>query len=90
MLQFSTDLIPASDRYDAWHRNAQKICGDCRFRFPNTSLFHGSIEARPFGQLQFTRFASSPLTFKIRPLHTVSSESPSYIVSTQLQGTQSY
>lgn len=90
MLQFSTDLVPASDRFDAWHWNAQKICGDCHFRFPNTSRFHGSIEARPFGQLQFTRFSSSPLSFQKTPLYTVSSENVSYIVITQLQGTQSY
>lgn len=90
MFQFSTDLIPASDRFDAWQWNAQKICGDCRFHFPRNSSFHGSIRARTVGQLQLTQFASSPLSFQKTPLDTALSANISYVVITQLQGTQSY
>ncbi|PYT73822.1 MAG: hypothetical protein DMG39_05320 [Acidobacteria bacterium] len=34
--KFSTDLVPVSDRLEAWRCNAQKICGDSRFQFPKT------------------------------------------------------
>lgn len=43
---FSTDLVPVSDRLEAWRWNAKQICGDCRFQFPKRFAFHGSIEAR--------------------------------------------
>src|SRR5438270_494322 len=90
MLQFSTDLIPASDRFDAWQWNAQKICGDCRFEFPRNSSFRGSIWTRTVGQLQLTQFKSSPLSFQKTPLDTALSGNICYVVITQLHGTQSY
>ncbi len=90
MLQFSTNLVPVSDRFDAWQWNAQRICGDCRFRFPRNLPFHGSIEARKMGHLQLTRFSSSPLSFEKTPLDTAISGNISYVVITQLLGTQSY
>src|ERR1700746_1604909 len=90
MLQFSTDLVPVSDRFDAWQWNAQKDCGDCSFRFPRNPSFHGSIEGRTVGQLQLTQFSSSPLSFQKMPLETARAADASYIVITQLLGTQSY
>ena len=88
MLQFSTDLVPVSDRFDAWQWNAQKICGDCRFHFPRNSSFSGSIRARNVGELRLTQFSSTPLSFEKRPLDTAGNSC--FIVITQLQGTQSY
>src|SRR5262249_38130535 len=90
MLQFSTDLVPVSDRFDAWQWNAQKICGECRFHFPRNSSFHGSIRARTVGHLQLTQFSSSPLSFQKMPLETAMSGNGAYIVITQRRGTQSY
>ena len=90
MLQFSTDWVPLPDRFDAWQWNAQKICGDCRFRFPRASSFHGSIRARTIGHVQLTQFSSSPLSFQKNPLDTTLSENASYVVITQLKGTQTY
>src|SRR5712672_251502 len=40
---FSTDLVPVSDRLEAWLCNAKPTCGDCRFHFPRCLPFHGSI-----------------------------------------------
>lgn len=90
MLQFSTDWVPLSDRFEAWQWNAQKICGDCRFRFPRISSFHGSIRARTIGHLQLTRFSSSALSFRKNPLDLPLFENISYVVITQLRGTQAY
>jgi AraC family transcriptional regulator, positive regulator of tynA and feaB len=87
---FSTDLVPISDRFDAWQWNARQICGDCRIRFPKRSRFHGSIDARRVGELQLTRFSSSPVSFQKTPLETAASGNGSYIVITQLEGVQSY
>lgn len=85
---FSTDLLPASDRIDAWQWNAQQICGDCRIRLPRTS-FHGSIEIRSVAGLPLTRFSSSPLSFWKWPL-----DSPnltrSCLVITQIAGCRQY
>jgi hypothetical protein len=36
---FSTDLVPAADRFDAWSAYAKQICGDCRFHFLSAFLF---------------------------------------------------
>jgi AraC family transcriptional activator of tynA and feaB len=90
MLQlFSTELLPASDRFDAWQWNAQKICGDCRFELLRSS-FHGSIEVRQLGAVRLTRFASSPLSFWKRPMQPDIPENRSCIVITQIAGQRLY
>lgn len=86
---FSTELLPAGDRIDAWQWNAQQICGNCRFELPRTS-FHGSIEVRELGILRLTRFSSSPLAFWKWPLSSSSSENRSCIVITQIAGQRRY
>ena len=64
---FSTELIPASDRIDAWQWNARQFCGDCRFRFPNPRRFHGSIDSKRVGSLDLSLFSSSSLSFRKFP-----------------------
>jgi AraC family transcriptional regulator, positive regulator of tynA and feaB len=86
---FSTELLPVSDRIDAWQWNAQQICGDCRIQLPRSS-FHGSIEVRQLGALRLTRFSSSPLSFWKCPADTVSAENRSCIVITQIAGARRY
>lgn len=85
---FSTDLLPASDRIDAWQWNAQQICGDCRIRLPRTS-FHGSIEIRGVAGLRLTRFSSSPLSFWKWPLDSANF-TRSCLVITQIAGCRQY
>jgi len=85
---FSTDLLPAADRIDAWQWNAQQICGDCRIRLPR-SPFHGSIEVRHVGDFPLTRFSSSPLSFWKWPLDTAV-ENRACILITQLAGIRRY
>ena len=86
---FSTELLPVSDRIDAWQWNAQQICGDCRIQLPRAS-FHGSIEIRQVGALRLTKFSSSPLSFWKWPADTVSAENRSCIVITQIAGARRY
>ena len=86
---FSTDLLPASDRIDAWQWNAQQICGDCRVRLPKTS-FHGSIEIRNVGGLPLTRFSSSALSFWKWPFDMATPQNRSCLVITQLAGARQY
>jgi len=86
---FTTDLLPASDRIDAWQWNAQQICGDCRIQLPKSS-FHGAIEIRQVGALRLTRFSSSPLSFWKWPSETASPDNRSCIVITQLAGIRRY
>jgi AraC family transcriptional regulator, positive regulator of tynA and feaB len=86
---FTTDLLPASDRIDAWQWNAQQICGDCRIQLPKSS-FHGAIEVRHVGGLNLTRFSSSPLSFWKWPSETVSPDNRCCIVITQLAGVRRY
>ncbi len=86
---FSTELLPVSDRIDAWQWNAQQICGDCRIQLPRAS-FHGSIERRQFGALKLTRFSSSPLSFWKWPADSLSTENRSCIVITQIVGMRRY
>jgi AraC family transcriptional regulator, positive regulator of tynA and feaB len=86
---FTTDLLPASDRIDAWQWNAQKICGDCRILLPKSS-FHGAIEIRHVGGLRLTRFSSSPLSFWKWPTETVNPDNRFCIVITQLAGARRY
>ena len=86
---FTTDLLPASDRIDAWQWNAQQICGDCRIQLPKSS-FHGAIEIRHVGGLPLTRFSSSPLSFWKWPAETASPDNRFCIVITQLAGVRRY
>jgi len=86
---FSTDMLPASDRIDAWQWNAQQICGDCRIRLPKTS-FHGSIEIRNIAGLPLTRFSSSALSFWKWPFDHVTAQNRSCLVITQIAGTRQY
>jgi AraC-like DNA-binding protein len=87
--RFTTDLLPASDRIDAWQWNAQQICGDCRIQLPRSS-FHGAIEVRHVGGLPLTRFSSSPLSFWKWPSETANPDNRSCIVITQLAGNRRY
>jgi AraC family transcriptional activator of tynA and feaB len=87
--RFSTDLLPALDRFDAWQWNAQQICGDCRVQHPKSS-FHGSIEIRSVGGLRLTHFSSSPLSFWKWPADTVNSDNRSCFVITQIAGIRQY
>ena len=87
---FSTELIPAPDRQEAWLSNARQICGECKFRFPKRHPFHGSIEKRKVADLEMTLFSSSPISFNKYPLASLSSESRACIVITQLAGLRRY
>lgn len=87
--RFSTELLPPSDRIDAWQWNAQQICGDCRIQLPNSS-FHGSIEVRQVRGLPLTRFSSSPLSFWKWPSDTITAVNRSCIVITQIEGARRY
>jgi AraC family transcriptional activator of tynA and feaB len=89
-LSFSTDLVPAPDRLEAWRWNAQQICGDCRFQFPKRLSFHGSIERRKVAGLELTLFSSSPVYFNKYPVVGPHSEDRSCIVITQLAGARRY
>ena len=86
---FSTELLPASDRIDAWQWNAKQICGDCSIRLPKAS-FHGTIDIRDVGSLRLTRFSSSPLSFFKRPSDSSVPENRFCIVITQLAGVRHY
>ena len=86
---FSTDLLPASDRIDAWQWNAQQICGDCRIQIPKSS-FHGTIEIRHVGGLRLTRFSSSPLSFWKWPPDSANPDNRFCIVITQIAGVRRY
>jgi AraC family transcriptional regulator, positive regulator of tynA and feaB len=86
---FSTELLPPSDRVDAWQWNAQQICGDCRFQLPKSS-FHGSIAIRHVGGLRLTRFSSSSLSFWKWPADTIHADNRYCIVITQVAGVRRY
>ena len=86
---FSTELLPASDRVDAWQWNAKQICGDCQVRFPKVA-FHGTIDAREVGGLRLTRFTSSPLAFSKWPGDWLTPDNRFCIVITQIAGARHY
>jgi AraC family transcriptional regulator, positive regulator of tynA and feaB len=86
---FCTELLPASDRIDAWQWNAKQICGDCQIRVPNTT-FHGSIDIREVGGLRLTRFSSSPLSFSKWPTDSSRPDDGFCIVITQFAGVRRY
>jgi AraC family transcriptional regulator, positive regulator of tynA and feaB len=87
---FSTDLVPAADRLDAWLLKAKQICGDCRFQFPSPPAFSGRIERRTVAGLELTQFSSTPLSFAKFPVVSASSPDRSCIVITQLEGVRRY
>jgi AraC family transcriptional regulator, positive regulator of tynA and feaB len=87
---FSTDLIPVSDRQDAWLQNARQICGDCEFQFHKRFPFHGSIEPRKIAGLELTLFSSSALSFNKFPPANLQPENTACIVITQLDGVREY
>ena len=89
-LFFSTELIRASDRLEAWQHNARQVCGDCRFQFPKVYPFHGEIDRRTVAQLELTRFSSSPLSFSKFPTVSVQSDDRCGIIIAQLEGVQRY
>ncbi len=87
---FSTDLVPLSDRQDAWVWNAKQICGDCRFEFPKRQVFHGSIVRRALADSGLTLFCSTPLAFQKFPVAQANAADRSCIIITQLEGTRRY
>src|SRR5260370_20195055 len=87
---FTTDLIPAADRQEAWLWNAKQICGDCQFQFPKRLPFHGSIERRKVDDLEMTLFSSTAVSFNKYPPASLNSENRSCIVITQLAGLRRY
>ena len=89
-MQFSTELIPASERSHAWLRQARQICGDCRIELSRIKAFHGSIETRSVGRLKLTQFSSSPLSFWKWPSDNTHSDQHSFIVISQLRGARRY
>jgi AraC-like DNA-binding protein len=89
-LSFSTHLIPASDRLDAWQWNARQICGDCKFQFHKHYPFHGSIERRKIAGLELTLFSSSALSFNKFPAANLQPENRACIVISQLAGVRQY
>jgi len=87
---FTTDLVPASDRREAWLFNARQICGDCKFQFPKRFPFHGSIERRTVANLEMTLFSSSSISFKKFPSESSNSDKRACIVISQLAGLRRY
>jgi len=87
---FSTDLIPVSDRLDAWLQNARQICGECSFQLHKRFPFHGSIERRRIAGLELTLFSSSALSFNKFPPANLPPENRACIVITQLRGVRQY
>lgn len=87
---FCTDLLPASDRLDAWLCNARQICGDCRFDFPKSLPFRGSIERRVLAGMELTRFSSTPVSFAKFPVVNASAQDRGCVIITQLQGVRRY
>src|SRR5438270_2020190 len=87
---FSTNVVPISERVDAWELNARQICGDSRFQFPKRQLFHGSIERRNIGGLEFTLFSSSSVSFSKFPAGSAHPGEAPCIIVTQLEGIRSY
>lgn len=79
-----------SERQTAWLSNAKQICGDCRFHFPKHPAFYGSIERRRLGELPFTCFSSTPISFEKFPEVRANSVERDCLVITQVEGTQRY
>lgn len=88
--QFSTELIPASDRLDAWRSHASLICGNSRFKFPRQRPFRGMIDRRAMGVLQLTQFSSTPVSFAKYPSVNAKAGDRGCIIISQLQGIREY
>jgi AraC-like DNA-binding protein len=87
---FTTDLVPVSDRREAWLLNARQFCGDCKFQFPMRLPFRGSIERRNLTNLEMTLFSSSSISFHKFPSEPLNSANRVCIVISQLAGLRSY
>jgi AraC family transcriptional regulator, positive regulator of tynA and feaB len=87
---FSTELLPAADRIDAWEWNARRVCGDCRFHFPSRRRFHGSMASKNLVGVGLSLFSSSSLSFQKFPTPSAHSENRFCTVITQLAGTRWY
>jgi AraC family transcriptional regulator, positive regulator of tynA and feaB len=87
---FSTELIPAADRIDAWEWNARRFCGECRFHFPNRGRFHGSMASKNLSGVGLSLFSSSALSFQKFPTASMHSENRFCTVITQLEGARWY
>jgi AraC family transcriptional activator of tynA and feaB len=86
---FSTELIPAADRIEAWEWNARRFCGDCRFHFPNRRRFHGSIATKNLSEVSLSLFSSSALSFQKFPAGAHPGNRFCTVIA-QLEGTQWY
>jgi AraC-like DNA-binding protein len=87
---FSTELIPAADRIEAWESNARRFCGDCRFQFPNRRRFHGSMASKNLSGVGLSLFSSSALSFQKFPAASAHSGNRFCTVITQLEGARWY
>ncbi len=87
---FSTELIPAADRIEAWEWNARRFCGECRFHFPNRRRFHGSMASKNLSGVVLSLFSSSALSFQKFPTASAHSENRFCTVITQLDGSRGY
>ncbi|HET7207012.1 MAG TPA: transcriptional regulator FeaR [Terriglobales bacterium] len=87
---FSTELIPASDRLEAWQSHARLICGNSHFDFPRQVAFRGVIDCRSVGVLQLTQFSSTPVSFAKYPIVTAKSSDPGCLIISQLRGSREY
>lgn len=86
---FSTELIPAPDRLDAWRSQASLICGNSQFKFPRQP-FRGAIDRRFIGVLQLTQFSSTPVSFAKYPTVNANAGDRGCIIISQLQGVREY
>jgi AraC family transcriptional activator of tynA and feaB len=87
---FSTELIPAADRIEAWEWNARRFCGECRFHFPSRRNFHGSMASKNLSELSLSLFSSSALSFQKFPAASAHPGNRFCTVITQLEGARWY
>lgn len=87
---FSTELVPAPDRLDAWRSQAIQICGNSKFQFPRQQVFQGAIDRRVVGVLQVTQFSSTPVSFAKYPIVNSGAADRGCIIISQLKGVRHY
>ncbi len=87
---FSTDLVPAPDRLEAWRSYASLICGNSRFQFPRPYQFQGVIDRRMLGPLQISQFSSAPVSFAKYPSVSANAGDRGCIIISQLKGIREY